>query len=275
VKQSRRSRLVPCLLAALLLGSCWTLPDGYQGDYSEFRAARAAAEAERAERVRLREEEHAAAKEKAAVEEVAPPAPEDEGQVPFVPVPPEAQGSQARIDEEIAHDVRQELAGEQLLDERRVSVSVEGGVVTLEGVVLNSMEATTAVFAASRVRGVKGVYDLLEFEPREVRGAKIEIAGVDFFTHEADEALRLLVWTDLDVQRNIEKQFARTPELDTSGITVEVERGLVVLSGYVTSARDRKAAADIARKAGGRGVRNEIQVQPAFEIVRPAKKSPS
>lgn len=274
MKQSRRSPLVPCLLAGLLVGSCWTLPDGYQGDYSEFRAARAAAEAARAERDRLREEERAAAREKAATEEVAPPAPEDEGEVPFVPVlPPEA--SQFRPDEEIANDVRDELAGEPLLNERRLSVSVEGGVVTLEGVVLNGTEATTAVFATSRIPGVKGVYDLLELEPREVRGQKIEIAGIDFYTHEADDALRLIVWTDLDVQRNIEKEFARTPDLDTAGVTVEVERGLVVLTGYVTSARERKTAADVARKAGGRGVRNEIQVQPAYQIVRPAKKSPS
>jgi osmotically-inducible protein OsmY len=180
-----------------------------------------------------------------------------------------------RSDEEIAQDVREELAGEPLLAERRLSASVEWGVVTLEGVVLNATEATTAVFAASRVGGVKGVYDLLELEPREVRGAKIEIEGIDFFTHEADDALRLLVWTDLDVQRNIEKQFARTPDLDTSGVTVHVERGLVVLTGYVTSARDRKTAAAVAKKAGGRGVRNEIQVQPAYEIVRTGKKSPS
>jgi len=107
------------------------------------------------------------------------------------------------------------------------------------------------------------VYDLLELAPREELGATRSIAAEDWFSPRLDETLRKLTWSDHDVARAVEAALARATELDASRIDVRVEGRLAVLEGEVSSARERRAAADLARRAGGRGVRNEIRIVPA------------
>ncbi len=240
-------------LLGLALGSCLELPPPYAGDYSEFRAARAAEQDARAARQREREAARAAAPD--AGSEAPSPAPSTTGAVQPTP-------ARAASDADLAAAVHAALARE-LAESRLVTASVEAAVVTLEGVVRDAGEAAAAVVAASRVDGVRAVYDLLELAPREELGATRSIAAEDWFSPRLDETLRKLAWSDHDVARAVEAALARAPELDASRIDVRVEGRLAVLEGEVSSARERRAAADLARRAGGRGVRNEIRIVPA------------
>lgn len=270
-------RILPraCLLVLGGLSTgCLALPPPYDGDYSEFVEARQRAEAERAARTAEREAEKAARRQQGtsalglgAGELLAPP--------PLAAVPPPSEGFVARQDDEIARDVREALDATPLLAARHLSVQVATGLVTLEGLVLNAAEAAEAVSVASRVEGVRGVYDLLELDPRQELGADRVFTADELFGPDVDEQeLRKLTWSDYDVERAIESFYARTGDLDSIDIQVQVVDGVVVLSGRVSSARERQTAAAIAARVGARPVRNELQVRPAFEPVRPKKKSP-
>lgn len=257
-----------------LLAGCLALPPPYKGDYSEFVEARERAEAEKAARTAEREAAQAARRQQGSKvgalgtgEPLAPP--------PLVAVPPPAEGFVARQDDEIERDVREALDATPLLKARHLSVQVATGLVTLEGLVLNPAEAAEAVSVASRVDGVRGVYDLLELDPRQELGADRVFTADQLFGPEVDEEeLRKLTWSDYDVERAIESFYARTGDLDAIDIEVQVVDGVVVLSGRVSSARERQTAAAIAARVGARPVRNELEVRPAFEPVRPKKKSP-
>jgi osmotically-inducible protein OsmY len=52
------------------------------------------------------------------------------------------------------------------------------------------------------------------------------------------------------------------PKLSVSGLDVETERGVVLLSGYVSSADDVAAAAEAARTVRGvKSVRNDLRLR--------------
>ena len=251
-----------------------SLPRGYRGDFSEFQAARAAREAAAAERAAdeaAREAERAASGETPGEGPAVPPT-----LPPFVPVAPPPEGHEARLDAEIARDVRDALGKAPLLAERHLAVTVQGGLAILEGIVLNAQEASAAVFAASAVDGVRGVYDLLELPARQEVGADVVIGGIYSYSRAGTtwEELRKMSLGDYEVQRAVETAFNRTPEVDAIDVQVEVVRGVVVLSGRVSSARERVAAANLARRATHRVVKNELEVRPLYEVVRPRKMAP-
>ena len=83
---------------------------------------------------------------------------------------------------------------------------------------------------------------------------------------------------DSDIKRDVEDQLRSDPDIDATEIAVAVKDGVVTLTGYVRSFRQRrKAEQDVKRVAGVLGVANDIEVRlpiihrrPDPEIARDA-----
>lgn len=142
-------------------------------------------------------------------------------------------------DHEIHEDVRQELKWDlDVMDERDVRITVDHGVVSLDGQADSYAQRWAIEQAASRVAGVISIENNLAVKPTKAD---------DF--HEDDEltkvANRALEWD------------ARVPQ----GVKATVEDGVVTLSGAVSLFSEKQAATDAVRNLVGiTGVENDITV---------------
>jgi osmotically-inducible protein OsmY len=69
---------------------------------------------------------------------------------------------------------------------------------------------------------------------------------------------------DIDIQRDVLEEFNWSPEIEPTEIGVEVERGIVTLTGTVTSYAKKLAAEKSAQRVYGvRAVANDLIVRPA------------
>lgn len=112
------------------------------------------------------------------------------------------------------------------IDSARIDVSVDEGLVRLEGFVDSSWAKTKAGELASGVPGVTGVRNLLTVKPAEVL---------------SDEAI------EQDIMGALEKSAS----MDTSAMTVRVENGVATLMGTIFDVRDYGTAEEIARHTAG------------------------
>jgi osmotically-inducible protein OsmY len=129
------------------------------------------------------------------------------------------------------------------VDERRVGVAAEEGIVTLTGYVPSYADKTAAERATKRVYGVKAVANELEIDlPGDRRRTDTEIAGA------AANALKWAV--------NVPKDK----------ITVTVHNGWVTLEGQVDWQYQRQAAYNaVCYLLGVKGVDNAVTVKPAIK----------
>jgi osmotically-inducible protein OsmY len=68
--------------------------------------------------------------------------------------------------------------------------------------------------------------------------------------------------SDMDIKRDVEAELRSDPDIDATDIAVNVTDGVVTLTGFVRSYRQRRAAeADVKRVAGVVGVVNNIEVR--------------
>ncbi len=117
-----------------------------------------------------------------------------------------------------------------------VRVVVRDGWVTLEGSVEWNYQRERAEQVVRRVRGVKGVTNLIELQPRV---------------------------PPVEVKHKIEEAFRRSAELDANRITVETEGGVVTLRGTVRSWAERQEAERVAWATPGVvRVNNLITISP-------------
>ena len=250
-------------------GCSTSFPDTYEGDFSEFFEAKERAEEEKF----IRQLERESILQKKRENDGRLPIPEIT--TPLISLPPLPEGAEVRLDGEIARDVRKALAENDLLRNRKLAVTVQGGIVTLQGLVKVPSESMAAVFEVTKVEGVRGVYDLTELYARQEVGAEVVLDSVHVFSTDADWGeLRKLSWSDHEVERAVVGYFDRTPEVDAIDIEVSVENRLVVLRGRVSTAKERQAAGAIAKKISRRLVRNELEVSPIYDPVRPRKEKP-
>lgn len=139
-----------------------------------------------------------------------------------------------RPDPEIAREAVQQLRAQLPYSGERVTAVVKNGWVTLEGEVEWQFERERAEDAVRRVRGVKGVSNLI--------------------------ALRAKVATPV-VKTQIEEALKRSAETDAKNITVEVQGDKVILRGQVRSWAERQDAERAAWRAPGvREVENQIVI---------------
>jgi osmotically-inducible protein OsmY len=139
-----------------------------------------------------------------------------------------------RRDPEIARDAVAELKIWLPLSYKDIKVTVKGGWLTLEGDVEWHYQRDYAERAVRRVKGVKGITNLIALKPRS---------------------------QPEEIKKKIEDAFKRSAEIDANRITVEAHGGEVILSGTVRSWAERQEAERVAWAAPGvTKVENRIRI---------------
>ena len=145
-----------------------------------------------------------------------------------------------RSDDEVKHDVEEELRWDPDIDETNIAVAVNEGVVTLSGFVRSYGQRRAAEAAAKRVAGVLGVANDLE-----VRLPIIHQRPDPDIARDAVEALKL--WLPFSYDK----------------IQVVVKNGWITLEGEVEWGYQRESAEKAIRRLKGvKGISNFIQVKP-------------
>jgi osmotically-inducible protein OsmY len=141
-----------------------------------------------------------------------------------------------RPDPDIARDAVAALKAELPISHDRIKVIVKDGWVTLEGAVEWQYQKNTAGSAVRKVKGVKGVTNVVTVKP------KVEPA---------------------DLKRKIMDAFKRNAEVDANRITIEANGSEVILKGTVRSWIEREEAERVAWSAPGvTKVEDRIVISP-------------
>jgi len=141
-----------------------------------------------------------------------------------------------RPDPEIARDAVSAIKSQLPISSEHIKVVVKSGWVTLEGKVEWQYQKNTAESAVRRIKGVKGVSNLIQLKPQ------------------AEPS---------EIKRKIQEAFRRNAEIDANRITVEAHGSEVVLKGSVRSWMEREEAERAAWAAPGvTKVEDRIVVAP-------------
>jgi len=141
-------------------------------------------------------------------------------------------------DEEIAENVRTMLKLDPFLEAKEIAVSVLKGQVYLSGAVDYEYEKSRAENIASRANGVINVTNYINVSS---------------------------VWTwgsDLEIQKDITTELWWSPFVDSDEVKVDVEQGIVTLTGEVNSWTERTIAEENAYEGGAKDVINKLKIHP-------------
>jgi osmotically-inducible protein OsmY len=139
-------------------------------------------------------------------------------------------------DPDIARDAVAAIKSQLPISSEHIKVVIKNGWVSLEGQVEWQYQRQTAEKAVRRIKGVKGVSNLIQLRPR----AQPE-----------------------DIKRKIQEAFKRNAEVDANRIMVETNGSEVILKGTVRSWVEREEAERVAWSAPGvTKVEDRIAVSP-------------
>ena len=141
-----------------------------------------------------------------------------------------------RPDPDIARDAVAALKSQLPISSEHIKVVVKNGWVTLEGQVEWQYQKNTAESAVRRIKGVKGVSNMILLKPR------VEPS---------------------EIKQKIQQAFKRNAEVDANRIVVETKGSEVILKGTVRSWIEREEAERVAWSAPGvTRVEDRIVVSP-------------
>lgn len=132
-------------------------------------------------------------------------------------------------DSTITTRINTEMVQDSVVKARQIDVDTIGGHVTLTGVVATRAEADRAIKIARGVSGVKSVTNNLQIGKKtwgEVFGDKV-------------------------LGSKIKSKLIAEPEIRSLNIDVDVNKGVVTLTGVVANTNLKKRAIDIARATNG------------------------
>ncbi len=139
-------------------------------------------------------------------------------------------------DTEIRENIRNMISWDSRINDERIIVEVDGGVVTLSGSVDSYWEKTIAEDIAQNATGTLDIINNLE----------VGIA---------------ITYTDAEIKNSIRRALARSVVVDEEHIDIEVNEGHVYLRGTAPSWTDKQEAHNIALYTSGvMDVINEIIV---------------
>ena len=157
------------------------------------------------------------------------------------PVIAEKTAGEAVDDVGIAAQVKTNLIQSKIVDANDVNVEVEKGVVQLSGFVETEEQRREAAKIAKDIVGVKDVSNKLV-----VQGGKRSMGQT---------------MDDQYVETKVNAALMGDPDTDAGDIDVEVRNGVVQLSGFVSSAAEKKRATEVAM-----GVKGVKKVDNALDI---------
>jgi osmotically-inducible protein OsmY len=141
-----------------------------------------------------------------------------------------------RPDPDIARDAVAALKSQLPISHDKIKLIVKDGWITLEGAAEWQYQKTTAESAVRKIKGVKGVTNVIQLKPA------VQATGI---------------------QRQIQEAFKRSAEVDADRITVEAKGSEVILKGTVRSWIEREEAERVAWSAPGvTHVEDRIVVSP-------------
>jgi osmotically-inducible protein OsmY len=141
-----------------------------------------------------------------------------------------------RPDPEIARDAAAALKAALPISYERIKTIVKNGWITLEGQVEWQYQRQTAETAVRRIKGVKGVSNMILLKPRAAPS---------------------------EIKRKIQDAFRRNAEVDANQIIVETNGSEVILKGKVRSWVEREEAERVAWQAPGvTHVQDHIVIAP-------------
>lgn len=129
-----------------------------------------------------------------------------------------------KTDAEIAEAVATALTAHRHVEERKIRVTVDKGVVTLEGTANWNFQRAAAAEVVKVLKGVRGINNHIIIKPAAPPG---------------------------EVKKSIEESIARYATLDPEKITVEVQDSKVILRGSVRSLSEGDDAEYAAWSAPG------------------------
>ncbi len=148
-----------------------------------------------------------------------------------------------KTDAELKNDVLDELAWQPNIDETKIGVIVEDGVVTLSGVVDNYTKKIAAEKAVKAVKGVKAV--ALDIEVKY---------GSDYKK------------TDKEIAKAVVNALTWDTSVPEDKISIKVEDGWVYLSGELKWFYQKDAVKKaVENLLGVKGVVNSIQIKQVVE----------
>ena len=141
-----------------------------------------------------------------------------------------------RPDPEIARDAVAAIKSQLPISSEKIKVIVKNGWITLEGQVEWQYQRSTAEHAVRRIKGLKGVSNMIQLKPHAQPS---------------------------EIKRKIQEAFRRNAEVDSNRIIVEADGGVVTLKGTVRSWVEREEAERAAWAAPGvTNVLDQVVVSP-------------
>ena len=142
-----------------------------------------------------------------------------------------------KTDAEIASAVVNALKWHTAVQQEKIKIKVEDGVVRLEGQVDWEFQKNSARTAIEHLLGVKSVINLITLKPRV---------------------------TSLEISRQISSAFTRNAILDAANLKVSIQGDKVVLTGIVNSFAEKEQAEHAAWSAPG-----VMRVESHLKVVEP------